>query len=241
MHTYCTLLIWQWRQQEHQNTCNNLHHNMVSHPRKSKVLTVTTVRTSNHTLSLQDFHSHTNGPAWLYEDWVHWMCPSKSSEISINFHMIWNSTIRWKNFPIWAHLEDSQIQIGDTTIILDIVIKKNIQVHQPETNPIHAASSQLFPDPWCKSKNAYKILSVPLFLPALKGACSGLWQVHYGKEWRVCMHYNKILVTVKQTCPSHNDNCNHCPATSSHTPLTFHYAHSTGWVYGCIYYLKNIL
>ena len=112
----------------------------------------------------------------VYEDWVHRMCPSKSSEISMNFHMIWNSTIRWKNSPIWTHHEDSQIQFGDTTVILDIVIQKNIQVHQPQTNPTHAASSKLFPDLWCKSKNAYKILSVPLFLPAVKGACSGFWQ-----------------------------------------------------------------
>ena len=109
------------------------------------------------------------------------MCPSKSSEISINFHMIWNSTITWKNSPIWAHHEDSEIQFGETTVIMDIVIKKNIQVHQPETNPIHAAISQLFPN-----------------------------------------------------------NCNHCPATSSHTPLTFHYAHSTGWVYGCKYNFSKI-
>jgi hypothetical protein len=131
------------------------------------------------------------------------------------------STIRWKNSPIWAHYEDSQIQFGDTTGVLDIAIKTNIQVHLPETNPIHAASSRWFPDHWCKSKNAYKIPSVLLDLPVLNGVCSGFRQVHYCKDCRMCVCYNRILVTVQHTSPSHNAKCNHCSATSRNILLTF--------------------
>jgi hypothetical protein len=92
-----------------------------------------------------------------------------------------------------------QIQFGDTTVALDIAIKKNFQVHLPEMN--HAASSKRYPDHCCKSKNVYKILSVLSDLPVLNRACSGFGQVHYGKECRVCMGYNKTLVTVQHTSP----------------------------------------
>jgi hypothetical protein len=91
---------------------------------------------------------------------------------------------------------NSQIEFGDTTGVVNTVIMKNMQVHLPETNTIHIASRQRFPDHRCKSKKAYKILSPLLDLPVLNGIRSGLRQVHYGKECRVCMCYNRISVTV---------------------------------------------
>jgi hypothetical protein len=83
--------------------------------------------------------------------------PVKSVSISTWYEIVQSD----ERIFLFEHTLKIQIQTGDTTIILDIVIKKIIQVHQPETNPIYAASSQLFPDPWCKSKNIISFIHLP--------------------------------------------------------------------------------